>query len=168
MTAPGPFRTMAHGDTRIIPLELQETYLPVRIEEFSLRQDSAGAGQIPRRARLPQELPHAGDLRAADQSRPHEVSALGRAGRQGGEARPLHAGATARTGAERSIEKEKGFRSRRAISSASRPAAAAAMVRRPSGRSTSSNAISMPAIFRAAAAVRDYGVTIDADGKARR
>jgi N-methylhydantoinase B len=40
----GPFRTMAHGDTRIIPLELQEATLPLRIEEFALRQDSAGAG----------------------------------------------------------------------------------------------------------------------------
>jgi N-methylhydantoinase B len=35
---------MAHGDTRIIPLELQEATLPIRIEEFALRQDSAGAG----------------------------------------------------------------------------------------------------------------------------
>jgi N-methylhydantoinase B len=35
---------MAHGDTRIIPLELQEAILPFRIEEFSLREDSAGAG----------------------------------------------------------------------------------------------------------------------------
>jgi N-methylhydantoinase B len=42
----GPFRTMAHGDTRIIPLELQEASLPIRIEEFSLRQDSAGAGKF--------------------------------------------------------------------------------------------------------------------------
>jgi N-methylhydantoinase B len=40
----GPFRTMAHGDTRIIPLELQEAILPFRIEEFALRQDSGGAG----------------------------------------------------------------------------------------------------------------------------
>jgi N-methylhydantoinase B len=40
----GPFRTMAHGDTRIIPLELQEASLPIRIEEFALREDSAGAG----------------------------------------------------------------------------------------------------------------------------
>jgi N-methylhydantoinase B len=42
----GPFRTMAHGDTRIIPVELQETMLPVRLEEFSLREDSAGAGKF--------------------------------------------------------------------------------------------------------------------------
>jgi N-methylhydantoinase B len=42
----GPFRTMAHGDTRIIPLELQEAALPIRIEEFSLREDSGGAGKF--------------------------------------------------------------------------------------------------------------------------
>jgi N-methylhydantoinase B len=41
----GPFRTMAHGDTRLIPLELQESILPIRIHEFTLRQDSAGAGR---------------------------------------------------------------------------------------------------------------------------
>ena len=41
----GPFRTMAHGDTRLIPMELQETILPFRIEELSLREDSAGAGK---------------------------------------------------------------------------------------------------------------------------
>jgi N-methylhydantoinase B len=40
----GPFRTMAHGDTRIIPLELQEATLPIRIETFALREDSGGAG----------------------------------------------------------------------------------------------------------------------------
>jgi N-methylhydantoinase B len=42
----GPFRTMAHGDTRIIPVELQESMYPFRLEEFSLRQDSAGAGKF--------------------------------------------------------------------------------------------------------------------------
>jgi N-methylhydantoinase B len=40
----GPFRTMAHGDTRLIPLELQEASLPIRIEELALRTDSGGAG----------------------------------------------------------------------------------------------------------------------------
>jgi N-methylhydantoinase B len=40
----GPFRTMAHGDTRIIPVELQESMYPYRLEEFALREDSAGAG----------------------------------------------------------------------------------------------------------------------------
>jgi N-methylhydantoinase B len=37
---------MAHGDTRIIPLELQESLMPFRIEEFSLREDSGGAGKF--------------------------------------------------------------------------------------------------------------------------
>jgi N-methylhydantoinase B len=40
----GPFRTMAHGDSRIIPIELQETMYPFRIEEMSLWQDSGGPG----------------------------------------------------------------------------------------------------------------------------
>jgi len=42
----GPFRTMAHGDTRIIPVELQESMYPYRISEFGLREDSAGAGKF--------------------------------------------------------------------------------------------------------------------------
>ncbi|MFT5539211.1 MAG: N-methylhydantoinase B [Alphaproteobacteria bacterium] len=42
----GPFRTMAHGDTRLIPIELQESILPFRVEEFTLRADSAGAGKF--------------------------------------------------------------------------------------------------------------------------
>ena len=42
----GPFRTMAHGDTRVIPIELQESMYPYRIMEFSLREDSAGAGKF--------------------------------------------------------------------------------------------------------------------------
>ena len=40
----GPFRTMAHGDTRIIPMELQEALYPMRLEGFSLREDSGGVG----------------------------------------------------------------------------------------------------------------------------
>ena len=42
----GPFRTMAHGDTRIIPLELQESIYPYRYEELSLREDAGGAGKF--------------------------------------------------------------------------------------------------------------------------
>ena len=42
----GPFRTMAHGDTRLIPMELQETLLPFRIESLALREDSGGAGEF--------------------------------------------------------------------------------------------------------------------------
>jgi N-methylhydantoinase B len=42
----GPFRTMAHGDTRTIPVELQETLYPFRVDEFALWQDSAGPGKF--------------------------------------------------------------------------------------------------------------------------
>ena len=42
----GPFRTMAHGDTRLIPMELQETLLPFRVESLELRPDSGGAGKF--------------------------------------------------------------------------------------------------------------------------
>jgi N-methylhydantoinase B len=41
----GPFRTMAHGDTRLIPIELQESMYPYRVEEFCLREDSGGPGK---------------------------------------------------------------------------------------------------------------------------
>jgi N-methylhydantoinase B len=42
----GPFRTMAHGDTRLIPMELQESLLPFRIVSLSLRTDSGGPGKF--------------------------------------------------------------------------------------------------------------------------
>ena len=41
----GPFRTMAHGDTRIIPTEVHEATYPLRIDEFSIRPDSGGPGE---------------------------------------------------------------------------------------------------------------------------
>jgi N-methylhydantoinase B len=42
---PGPFRSIAHGDTLEVPVEWQEVYHPYRIEYVRLRQDSAGAGE---------------------------------------------------------------------------------------------------------------------------
>jgi N-methylhydantoinase B len=103
----GPFRTMAHGDTRIIPLELQETYLPVRFEEFSLRQDSAGAGKF------------RGGLGFCKTYRLLEPCSLQTNldrtrfppwGTQGGnEGRPGRFTLVCADGSERSIEKEKGF-----------------------------------------------------------
>jgi N-methylhydantoinase B len=42
----GPFRTMAHGDTRIIPVEVQEALYPIRVDQFALRPDSGGAGEF--------------------------------------------------------------------------------------------------------------------------
>jgi N-methylhydantoinase B len=46
MDGPGPFRTMCHGDTRLIPIEVQEASYPFLIEGFSLRPDSGGPGQF--------------------------------------------------------------------------------------------------------------------------
>ena len=43
---PGPFRTMCHGDTRIIPIEVQEATYPIFIEKFAFRADSGGDGQF--------------------------------------------------------------------------------------------------------------------------
>jgi len=42
----GPFRTMAHGNTRTIPVELLESLYPFQVEEFALRGDSGGAGKF--------------------------------------------------------------------------------------------------------------------------
>ncbi len=94
----GPFRTMAHGDTRIIPLELQEAILPFRIEEFSLREDSGGAGKFRGGLGFRKHYRILAPCNLRDQSRSHALSALGRAGRQGSQARPLHAIVKAATG----------------------------------------------------------------------
>ena len=42
---PGPFRTNCHGDTRLIPVEVQEATYPIIIDRFELRPDSGGAGE---------------------------------------------------------------------------------------------------------------------------
>ncbi len=46
LDGPGPFRTMCHGDTRLIPIEVQEANYPFLIEGFGLRQDSGGHGEF--------------------------------------------------------------------------------------------------------------------------
>ncbi|OGA89796.1 MAG: hypothetical protein A3G27_10650 [Betaproteobacteria bacterium RIFCSPLOWO2_12_FULL_66_14] len=41
----GPFRSMAHGDTPEVPVELQEATYPYRLKRMRLRADSGGAGR---------------------------------------------------------------------------------------------------------------------------
>lgn len=41
----GPFRSIVHGDTLEVPVELQEAEAPYLIEKVSLRQDSGGPGE---------------------------------------------------------------------------------------------------------------------------
>lgn len=43
---PGPYKTMAHGDTLDVPVEMQEALYPIRIESQRIRADSGGAGQF--------------------------------------------------------------------------------------------------------------------------
>ena len=40
----GPFKTMAHGDTLNVPVEVQEVLNPLMVEAIALRQDSGGDG----------------------------------------------------------------------------------------------------------------------------
>lgn len=42
----GPFRSMAHGDTPEVPVELQEASYPYRVECVRLRIDSGGVGEF--------------------------------------------------------------------------------------------------------------------------
>lgn len=41
----GPFKTMSHGDCKDIPAEIVEALYPIRVDEVSLRMDSAGPGR---------------------------------------------------------------------------------------------------------------------------
>lgn len=43
---PGPYKTMSHGDTLDVPIEMQEALYPVRIEMQRFRTDSGGAGRF--------------------------------------------------------------------------------------------------------------------------
>lgn len=40
----GPYKTMAHGDTLDVPVEVQETLNPLQVESISMRTDSGGDG----------------------------------------------------------------------------------------------------------------------------
>ena len=83
----GPFRTMAHGDTRIIPLELQESLIAVPDRGIRAARGFRRRRQISRRASASARATASCARACSDQPRPHAVSALGRAGRPGG-ARP--------------------------------------------------------------------------------
>src|SRR5262249_34932114 len=98
-----------HGDTRIIPLELQESYLPVRIEELALRLDSGGAGRFRGGLgfRKSYRILSSCELQTnLDRTR---FPPWGGQGGHEGKTRRFTAG-SGETGAVRSIEKENGFR----------------------------------------------------------
>ena len=163
----GPFRTMAHGDTRLIPIELQETYLPVRVEEFSLRPDSGGAGTFRGGLGFRKLYRVLGgcDLQTnLDRTRFPPWGVQGGQEGQGGR----FALVDGRTGKTRPIEKEKGLR-----------LAAGDLVCIETGGGGGYGAPRARTLDRiqrdldagytsAEAAMRDYGISVDADGKARR
>jgi len=41
----GPFRTLSHGDNRLVPIETHERSYPFLLQEFGMRCDSAGPGK---------------------------------------------------------------------------------------------------------------------------
>jgi len=41
-----PLKTTTHGDTRNIPIEVEETFYPLQVERYEWRPDSAGAGEF--------------------------------------------------------------------------------------------------------------------------
>jgi N-methylhydantoinase B len=163
----GPFRTMAHGDTRIIPLELQESTLPVRIEEFSLRQDSAGAGKFRGGLGFRKRYRMLGDCELQTNLDRTRFPPWGVQG--GREAKPgRFTLVSGKTGEERSIEKEKRFRLA-AGDLVSVETGGGGGYGPPAERTIDLIQRDLDAGYISAeAAVRDYGVTIDADGKARR
>jgi N-methylhydantoinase B len=163
----GPFRTMAHGDTRIIPLELQEATLPIRIEEFSLREDSGGAGTF--RGGLGFRKIYR-ILESCMLQTNLDRTKFPAEGAQGGK-QAMPGGFTlidGRNGGRRLIGKEKGL--------ALRPGDLVCVETGGGGgygppSSRGLNAIQRDldaAYVSRAAAERDYEVTIDADGRAHR
>jgi len=154
-------------DTRIIPLELQESLMPFRIEEFSLREDSAGAGKF------------RGGLGFRKRYRILRPCLLGTNldrtkfppwGVQGGkEARPgrfmlTKSGSTA----EQSVEKENAYRLEPG-DLVSVETGGGGGYGPPAGRSLELIQRDLDAGYvTRAAAEQDYGVRVEPDGKARR
>ena len=163
----GPFRTMAHGDTRIIPLELQEAALPIRIEEFSLREDSGGAGRF--RGGLGFRKTYRLLAPCMVQTNLDRTKFPPWGVRGGLAAKPGRFTLTdAATGARRAIDKEKGL--------ALEPGDLVCVETGGGGGYGPPGARALQAIQRdvdsgyvtCAAAEQDYGVTIGTDGKVRR
>jgi N-methylhydantoinase B len=163
----GPFRTMAHGDTRIIPLELQETYLPIRIEEFSLRADSGGAGRFRGGLGFRKSYRMLSDCTVQTNLDRTKFPPWGVHG--GKAAKPGHFTlVAARTGTQRPIAKEKGLKLT-AGDLVCVETGGGGGYGDPRERALAAIRRDLDAGYvSAAAAEQDYGVSIGVDGVARR
>jgi N-methylhydantoinase B len=162
----GPFRTMAHGDTRIIPLELQEATLPIRIEEFSLREDSAGAGTFRGGLGLRKIYRVLALLRVQTNLDRTKFPPWGVQG--GGEAKPGRFTLVRHGGEHRSVGKEKGL----ALAAGDLlcvETAGGGGYGKPDARPLAAIQRDLDAGYISRlGAERDYGVKVGDDGKARR
>ena len=77
MDGPGPFRTMCHGDTRLIPIETARGELSVHDRELQPAHRLRRARAVPRRARSRAPLPDAGAVPHLDALRAHALARPG-------------------------------------------------------------------------------------------
>ncbi len=78
----GPFRTMAHGDTRLIPIELQESMYPLRDRRIRLAPRFRRAWRVAWRIGIREAVRPACAVRALGELRSRRLPALGGAGRR--------------------------------------------------------------------------------------
>ncbi len=77
MDGPGPFRTMCHGDTRLIPIELHEVELSVHDRELQPAHRLGRTWAVPRRARPGAPLSDTGVVPDFDAVRAHAFARPG-------------------------------------------------------------------------------------------
>ena len=144
----GPFRTMAHGDTRLIPIELQESMYPFRVEELSLRQDSGGPGKWRGGLGFDKQYVLLAPLRAVGELRPHRLPALGRARRKGRKVGSSADLQERKTRTRVALQNRELSHCKPAIACACPPGVAAAMATQRSARLNWSSAMSSAASSR--------------------
>ncbi len=152
----GPFRTMAHGDTRIIPVELQESMYPYRVVEFGLREDSAGAGKFRGGLGFRKKYQLLGDADLQAMFDRVKYPPWGVHGGKEGKSGQIDGRKEIRRDGNH-LQEKKPIHSKPATRSSSRPAVAAAMGRHRNRPRESVERDVMRGYVSAEAAAKDYG-----------